>query len=68
VLFRSCLIVEYIGTDDPMFRMLARGREHLHADLTQPAFEKALSRHFEIAERCPLPDSTRTLYLLNKKP
>lgn len=59
-------IIEYIGTDDPMFRRLTRGRDHLHADLTQDGFENACLAHFEILARAPLPACSRTLYLLRK--
>ncbi len=59
-------IVEYIGPEDPMFRRLARGRDHLHTDLTPERFENACLQHFEIVARVSLPACSRTLYLLRK--
>jgi SAM-dependent methyltransferase len=60
-------VVEYIGPDDPMLRRLARGRDRLHSDLTVAAFENACLAHFKIAEKAPLPESSRVLYVLVKR-
>ncbi len=60
------LLIEYVGTGDPMFRKVARGREALHAGFTVESFEAACRRRFEIARSQRLPDSERILYLLRK--
>jgi hypothetical protein len=60
-------VVEYVGPDDPMLRRLARGRDHLHRDLTVAAFENACLAHFKIVEKAPLPRCSRVLYVLVKR-
>jgi 2-polyprenyl-3-methyl-5-hydroxy-6-metoxy-1,4-benzoquinol methylase len=60
------VIIEFVGPDDPMFQTIARGREHLHSDLTPAAFEAASRRRFEIVRAEPLADTHRRLYLLRK--
>ena len=61
------LIIEYVPPDDPMFRRITRGRDHLHEDLTQRSFERACAKHFETLKAEPLGDSGRWLYLLRKR-
>jgi 2-polyprenyl-3-methyl-5-hydroxy-6-metoxy-1,4-benzoquinol methylase len=60
------LIIEFVGPDDEMFQIIARGREHLHVDLTPSAFEAACRRRFEIVRAQQLADTGRRLYLLKK--
>ncbi len=60
------LIIEYVPPDDPMFRRITRGRDHLHEDLTQRSFELACEKHFKTLKVEPLGDSGRWLYLLRK--
>jgi SAM-dependent methyltransferase len=65
-LTRDAVVVEFVATDDPMFRRLSRGRDHLHSALTRDAFEAACTRHFRIASVTGPLDRTRWLYLLRK--
>ncbi len=67
-LTRDLAVVEYVAPQDPMFRRLLRGREELHHGLTQEVFETAWRRRFEIARSQSLPETTRALYLLRRKP
>jgi len=60
------LIVEFVGTQDSMFRRIARGRDHLHADLTADVFERECRRRFEIVHRQHVPGTERWLYLLRR--
>lgn len=60
-------VVEFVGPEDPMFRRLARGRDHLHADLDYAAFEAAFQPHFDVTRTVHLEDTHRRLYLLRKK-
>jgi 2-polyprenyl-3-methyl-5-hydroxy-6-metoxy-1,4-benzoquinol methylase len=62
------LVIEFVGPEDEMFRTIARGREHLHADLTVAAFETACRRRFEMVRAQQLGDTHRRLYLLKKAP
>jgi SAM-dependent methyltransferase len=66
-LTRDLLIIEFVGTDDPMFRKIARGREALHAGLTRESFEAAASVNFELLRRLPVAESSRSLYVFRKK-
>lgn len=61
------LIIEYIGPEDPMFRRLLRGREHLHEGLNQESFERAFLRRFRLMEKASIGDSGRVIYLLRRR-
>jgi SAM-dependent methyltransferase len=66
-LTRDAAVIEFVAPEDPMFRRIARGRDHLHAGLTRDVFEAACSSRFHI-QRCDRAESaTRALYLLRKK-
>ena len=60
------VIIEFVGPDDEMFRTIARGREHLHADLTPAVFEAVCRRRFEVVRAQQLADTHRRLYLLRR--
>jgi SAM-dependent methyltransferase len=60
-------IIEYVGTEDSMFRKLTRGRDHLHAELSEETFVAQSSPFFEVVQREALPEAHRSLYLLRKR-
>lgn len=60
-------VVEFIGPDDSMFKRLVRGREHLFAALTQPAFESVCRHRFDIVRTQHVEGTKRWLYLLRKR-
>ncbi len=60
------LLLEFVEPSDPMFRRLVRGRDALYAHLTTAYFESACTR-FQILRKHPIPESSRTLYLLRRK-
>jgi SAM-dependent methyltransferase len=66
-LTRDALVIEFVGPDDPMFRLIARGRDHLHRDLTMSAFEAACAHRFTVEGREALDGSSRVLYLLRRR-
>lgn len=66
-LTRKLLIIEFVGSDDPMFRRILRGREGLFQAFNQQAFEAACRERFEIASVQPIPGSNRSVYVLIKK-
>jgi SAM-dependent methyltransferase len=66
-LTRGILVVEFIAPEDPMFRRIVRGREHLHEGLNSTVFETACRRHFEIIRSHHNPNSHRWLYALRKR-
>ena len=60
-------IIEYVSKEDPMFRQITRGRDHLHQSFTQDAFEKACLKHFTLVRSQPVKEGLRRLYLLRKR-
>ena len=62
------LVIEFVAPADPMFRRIARGRDHLHESLTREYFEEVSRRYFEIARAERLGDTHRTIYMLRRKP
>lgn len=65
---RDLVIIEYIAPDDSMFRRITRGRDHLHADLTEQVFENTAATRFDIVRKHHIEGSSRTLYALRRKP
>ena len=61
------LIIEFVASDDSMFRRLTRGRDHLFADLTPQLFESTCSPKFQIVRSQHLDHTRRWLYVLRKK-
>lgn len=57
-------VIEFVPPTDPMFRVIARGREGLHQGLTWDAFERACRERFHIVRRESLPDSERRLVVV----
>ena len=60
------LILEYVGKNDPMFKKIARGRDHLYEGYNRESFENTLKSFFQVIEKCPLKDADRCLYFLKK--
>ena len=63
----SHAVIEYVGPEDEMFRLLSRGNEHLYGDCTVTAFEQACQQRFEIVRSAQVPDTQRRLYLLRRR-
>ena len=61
------LIVEYVPPADPKFREIARGRDHLHADLSKEVFEAECQPLFETIRTMQLGETGRWLYLLRRR-
>ena len=66
-LTRDAAVIEFVAPDDPMFRRIARGRDHLHAGLTREVFETACAPYFHIERSSRAEGATRALYLLRRK-
>lgn len=60
------VVVEYVGPDDQMFHTIARGRDHLHTDLTPESFEIAWGTRFRLLASEEVPGTSRRLYLFAK--
>lgn len=59
-------IIEFVPPDDPMFKQIARGRDHLFSGLNSEVFRDICSRHFKIVSYEKLADSNREIYHLEK--
>lgn len=66
-LTRAHLVIEYVPPDDPMFRRLCRGREHLYATLSRERFEAHSREHFDITRSRELTPGGRYLYLMLRR-
>jgi 2-polyprenyl-3-methyl-5-hydroxy-6-metoxy-1,4-benzoquinol methylase len=66
-LTENILIIEFVGTLDPMFQRITRGREHLFTYLTREYFEQTCHQHFEILRSEEIEQSKRWIYLLQRK-
>jgi hypothetical protein len=66
-LTRDSAVIEFVAPEDPMFRRLTRGRDHLHTGLTAEAFEAACAARFEIVRAERAEGGTRVLYLLKRR-
>lgn len=62
----DALIIEFVPPSDPLFRRIARGRDHLHAGLNQEVFETAAREFFNLELKEDLPETDRAIYLLKK--
>ena len=62
----DALIIEFVPPSDPLFRRIARGRDHLHAGLNEETFENAARDFFNIELKEKLPETDRVIYLLKK--
>lgn len=65
-LTRRHAVIEFIAPGDPMFRTILRGRDALHQDWNQAAFESACNRYFRVLRSQTAPGGQRVLYLLEK--
>ena len=66
-LTNNTLVIEFVAPDDPMFRRIARGRDHLFTSLTKEFFEETCARHFDLVRVERLDQTSRWLYLMRKK-
>lgn len=63
---KDTAIIEFVPPDDPMFRQIARGRDHLFEDLNSEVFQEVCLKYFKILHNEKLADSNREIYLLQK--
>lgn len=63
---KNIVIIEFVPPDDPMFRQIARGRDHLFEDLTEQVFREVCQKHFKILRSEKLADSNRQMFILQK--
>ncbi|HTQ09256.1 MAG TPA: hypothetical protein VMI31_04225 [Fimbriimonadaceae bacterium] len=61
------LIVEFVGPEDPRVKQLTASRTDWHT-YEQTAFEAAFETEFDVLSKDPIRESSRTLYLMRRKP
>lgn len=61
------LIIEFIGKEDSQVRILLATREDIFPDYTREGFERAFGALFRIVDSRQVGESSRVLYLLEKK-
>jgi hypothetical protein len=64
---RRDLVLEFIPTDDSMFRRLMKFRVDLFGYLTLDSVREAFSKRFVLLKEEPIPNSKRTLLFFRKK-
>jgi ribosomal protein L11 methylase PrmA len=62
------LIVEFVPKSDSQVKRLLASRPDIFSGYTQPDFETAFRRYFHIVDSAAVPDSERTLYLMQGQP
>jgi hypothetical protein len=62
--FDAELIIEWVGLEDDMTRMLLRNRADQYSELEAANFERAVKDRFEILDSEPLKGGTRKIYHL----
>lgn len=62
---RRYLLIEHVGPDDSMFRVLARGRDTLYRDSERAEFERLAAEYFTVVRSEDLSNGRR-LYLLER--
>lgn len=61
------LVLEFVPTDDVMFRKLMQFRVDLYRDFTLENCLRSFGERFEILQQTPVADSPRTLLFMRKK-
>jgi hypothetical protein len=61
------LILEYVPKTDVMAQALLRSRKDTFFDYTDEGFESAFSRYFSIEHTVPVPETTRSIYVMQRR-
>ena len=61
------LVIEFVPKSDSQVRRLLTNREDVFPGYTREGFEAAFARHFDLAERRPITESDRWLYLFRRR-
>lgn len=60
------LIIEFVPKSDSQVQRMLASRKDVFHDYDQSGFEKAFREQFSIKEKCEVPGTTRTLYLMSR--
>lgn len=61
------LVIEFVPKSDSQVRRLLTNREDVFPDYTRDGFEAAFAHHFTMAERRPVEESERWMYLFRRR-
>ncbi len=64
---REYALIEFVDSEDPMFRRIVRGREALYSHLTREEFEAAAETRFETVRSVRVGSLHRWLYLFRRR-
>jgi hypothetical protein len=62
----DALIIEFVAPEDPMFRLLTRGNDHLYGYLNRDLFESLSAKYFAVEKCEQVGDSARWLYQMRR--
>jgi len=65
-LTRDLLVLEFVPTDDPMFRRMLQFRRDLYAGIDLAACKQVFGERFRLLEEQPIPGSPRTLLFYSR--
>ena len=66
-LTRDCLLIEFIGSDDPCFKRIVRGRGRLYSHVTRERFEAAAGARFDLVSSTRIDGMERWIYLYRRR-
>ncbi|HLH41124.1 MAG TPA: class I SAM-dependent methyltransferase [Bryobacteraceae bacterium] len=66
-LTRDYLLIEFVGSDDPCFKRIVRGRDRLYSHLTRECFEAAASARFDLVSSTRIDGMERWIYLYRRR-
>jgi len=61
------LIIEFVPKSDSKVKILLRSRPDIFPNYTEEGFENAFGEFFTVRKKCPISNSERTLYLMQKR-
>jgi SAM-dependent methyltransferase len=64
---RDYVLIEFVAPEDPMFKRIVRGRNHLYSHLTRARFEAAAGERFELVRSRRIDGLERWLYLFRRR-
>jgi hypothetical protein len=65
--FDAAVVLEFVGPEDEMTLRLLKNKRNKHPDYTQEQFESIAGSMFDIADKAPLKEGRRRIYLLQPK-
>jgi hypothetical protein len=61
------LIIEFVPKEDSQVQRLLVSREDIFPDYNQEGFERGFKTYYHIEKALPIPETKRTLYLMERR-